>query len=102
MFLIAFLSHSYSQVKRNTALQMLLSGRKDLVPHALQLLPASKVILCDVEMVIMMIMIRSCPCADDDVEMVIMMIMIRSCPCAGDDGDDGDSDDHDKILSLCW
>ena len=83
MFLIAFLSHSYSQVKRNTALQMLLSGRKDLVPHALQLLPASKVILCD-------------------VEMVIMMIMIRSCPCAGDDGDDGDSDDHDKILSLCW
>jgi len=30
-------------VKRNTALQMLLSGRKDLVPHALQLLPASKV-----------------------------------------------------------
>ena len=31
------------QVKRNTALQMLLSGRKDLVPHALQLLPASKV-----------------------------------------------------------
>ena len=43
-------------MKRNTALQMLLSGRKDLVPHALQLLPASKVIE-----VIMMIMIRSCP-----------------------------------------
>ena len=33
------------QVKRNTALQMLLSGRKDLVPHALQLLPASKVMM---------------------------------------------------------
>ena len=49
---------------------MLLSGRKDLVPHALQLLPASKVILCDVEVVIMMnmIMIRSCTCADDDDE----------------------------------
>jgi len=30
-------------VKRNTAFQMLLSGRKDVVPHALQLLPSTKV-----------------------------------------------------------
>ena len=45
MMMIMTIIMTMMQVKRNTALQMLLSGRKDLVPHALQLLPASKVMM---------------------------------------------------------
>ena len=51
MAIVMMIMRISTQVKRNTALQMLLSGRKDLVPHALQLLPASKVMMMTTKMI---------------------------------------------------
>ena len=89
---------------------MLLSGRKDLVPHALQLLPASKVILCDVEVVIMMnmIMIRSCTCADDDDEDDLHdaerpLQVNKTTPAGLTMLDDADHDDHEEnYMIFSW
>ena len=62
---------------------MLLSGRKDLVPHALQLLPASKV------MMMMMIFTR----------MMMMMMMIMTMTKDNDD-DDVDPGEHSNASGV--